>query len=112
MISSYNEFMEQVKTKRYSESTLARALMNALLDNTLKFEDMFNHFPDYLNILAITDSKKDLLSIIEADLVTKPAELAKLEKDKHVNSALDKKASQLFKSLSYEYDNYMQIINI
>ena len=58
------------------------------------------------------DSKKDLLSIIEADLVTKPAELAKLEKDKHVNASLDKKASQLFKSLNYEYDNYMQIINI
>ena len=108
--NSYDEFMEQVKTKRYSESTLARALMNALLDNTLKFEDMFNHFPDYLNILAIREDKKDLLGIIEADLVTKPAELQKLEKDKHVDSSLDKKASNLFKSLNYEYDNYMQII--
>ena len=110
--NSYNEFIEQVKTKRYSESTLSRALINALIDNTFTFKDVIDHFPDYLNILAIRDSKKDLLSIIEADLVTKPAELAKLEKDKHVNSALDKKASQLFKSLSYEYDNYMQIINI
>ncbi len=110
--NSYNEFIEQVKTKRYSESTLSRALINALIDNTFTFKDVIDHFPDYLNILAIRDSKKDLLSIIEADLVTKPAELAKLEKDKHVNSTLDKKASQLFKSLSYEYDNYMQIINI
>ena len=71
---------------------------------------MFNHFPDYLNILAIREDKKDLLGIIEADLVTKPAELQKLEKDKHVDSALDKKASNLFKSLNYEYENYMQII--
>ncbi|MCR4874801.1 MAG: nucleotidyltransferase family protein [Clostridia bacterium] len=110
--NSYNEFIEQVKTKRYSESTLSRALINALIDNTFTFKDVIDHFPDYLNILAIRDSKKDLLSIIEADLVTKPAELAKLEKDKHVNSTLDKKASHLFKSLSYEYDNYMQIINI
>ena len=108
--NSFKEFMDQVKTKRYSESTLSRALINALLDNTLKFEDMFNHFPDYLNILAIREDKKDLLKIIETDLVTKPGELAKLEKDKHVDSTLDKKASNLFKSLNYEYENYMQII--
>ncbi len=108
--NSFNEFMEQVKTKRYSESTLSRALINALLDNTLKFEDMFNHFPDYLNILAVRESQKDLLKIIETDLVTKPSELAKLEHDKHVDATLDKKASNLFKSLNYEYENYMQII--
>ena len=71
---------------------------------------MFNHFPDYLNILAVRESKKDLLKIIETDLVTKPSELAKLEKDKHVDATLDKKASNLFKSLNYEYENYMQII--
>ncbi len=107
---SFDEFIDAVKTKRYSESTLTRALINALLDNTYTFNDMFEHFPDYLNVLAVRDSKKDLLGIIETNLVTKPAELAKLEKDKHVNSALDKKASSLFKSLNYEYDNYMQII--
>jgi len=27
-----------------------------------------------------------------------------------VDSTLDKKASQLFKSIAYQYDNYMQII--
>ncbi len=108
---TFEDFIEAVKTKRYSESTLTRALLNALIDNTYTFKDMFEHFPDYLNVLAIRNSKKDLLGLIETNLVTKPAELAKLEKEKHVNSSLDKKASQLFKSLNYEYDNYMQIVD-
>ena len=108
--NSYDELIEQVSTKRYSKSTLNRALLNALLDNTFTFNEVIDYFPDYLNVLAIKDSAKDLLSIIEIDLVTKPGELAKLEETKHVHSALDKRASQLFKSLYYQYDNYMQII--
>ena len=108
--NSYDELIEQVSTKRYSKSTLNRALLNALLDNTFTFDEVIDYFPDYLNVLAIRDSMKDLLSIIEINLVTKPGELAKLEETKHVHSALDKRASQLFKSLYYQYDNYMQII--
>ena len=108
--NSYDELIDQVSTKRYSKSTLNRALLNALLDNTFTFNEVIDYFPDYLNVLAIKDSAKDLLSIIEIDLVTKPGELAKLEETKHVHSSLDKRASQLFKSLYYQYDNYMQII--
>ena len=108
--NSYDELLDKVSTKRYSRSTLNRALINALIDNTLTFQETIDRFPDYLNVLAIRKSKMNLLSLIELDLVTKPAELAKLEKDKHVDSALDKKASQLFKSIAYQYDNYMQII--
>jgi len=108
--NSLDELLDQVKTKRYSRSTLSRALINALIDNTFTFSDVMDFYPDYLNVLAIRKDKMDLLSSIEIDLVTKPAELAKLENTKHVHSELDKKASKLFKSFNYEYDNYMQII--
>ena len=108
--NSYDELIDQVSTKRYSKSTLNRALINALIDNTYTFNEVIDYFPGYLNVLAIREDKKALLSLIEIDLVTKPAELAKLEETKHVHSALDKRASQLFKSLYYQYDNYMQIL--
>ncbi len=109
--STYEEFMQNVKTKRYTMTSLSRSLMCALLDNTYTFNEVMDLDIEYINVLAIKSSQRKLLSIIENNLVTKPSELEKLKQDKKIDAHLDEKAANLFKAINYNYDSHMRIVD-
>ena len=104
--NSYDEYLNRVKTKRFTMTSLNRALLSALVDNTNTFENLENENIDYINVLAIREGAKELLSIIDTEVVTKPSDMEKQQ----ITDPLSKKVSDLFKSVKYDYDSYMRII--
>lgn len=106
--STYEEFMQNVKTKRFTMTSLSRSLMCALIDNTYTLDQVLDLDVNYINVLAIKDKKQNLLSTIDTNVVTKPSELMKL-KDR-VDTTLQDKSESLFKAINYEYEPYMRIV--
>lgn len=80
--STLNEYIQNVKTKRYTQTAINRALLNALIENKNTQDSLINNSIDYLNILAIKESSKDLFGIIENELITKPSDYTQENKDR------------------------------
>lgn len=73
--NSYDEFAQNIKSKRYQLSKIKRMLINILLDITKEdFEYAINNNVGYAHILACSESGKSLLSEISKnsniDLIT------------------------------------------
>ena len=73
-----NEFFEAVKTKRYTDAKLCRAILFAL---TKVRRDLLLQTPEYLSLLAVNGSGRKLLSTVKKTsceqyipIVTKPAD--------------------------------------
>ncbi|MEG1510013.1 MAG: nucleotidyltransferase family protein, partial [Clostridia bacterium] len=72
--ATYDEFLRQVKTKRYTMSKIKRIALNILLDNYKKTHTL----PiNYVNVLAVKRSKLDLLSCFNCNVITKPSDIQK-----------------------------------
>jgi predicted nucleotidyltransferase len=92
---SFHDFMQKIKTKRYTWTRLQRACLH-ILTNTKKAEILAeNETPSYLRLLGMTENGQKYLNYqkkkLELPLVTKVSSV-----EGNYDLALDIKASQLY----------------
>ncbi|WP_442599390.1 nucleotidyltransferase [Neobacillus sp. D3-1R] len=92
---SFHEFMQRVKTKRYTWTRLQRACLH-ILTNTKKIEMLSDELaPSYLRLLGMTETGRQYLNERKKDIslpiITKIASF-----QDHPDLALDIKAAQIY----------------
>lgn len=101
----FSSFLQAVKTKRYPMAYIKRLLLNALTYNTLTYEELKSQPIEYVNVLAVKEDKKSLLSLFDCAVTTKQSDSYILEKtDAQHNADL------LFSSVKYRYRSVMSIV--
>lgn len=110
--TNYNDFIKNVKSKRYTESKLKRILINILLNIDKKtFEDAFNQNITYAHILAISKSAKKIIGKLskasKINIITSVSDLKAKELDQNVQKLLniDILASNIYSILNGETSN-------
>ena len=78
------EFWGNLRTKRYTDSYLSRTVTNMLLGNEYSTENLENEKIDHVNILAVEENSKALLSSFDCNVITKSSALPN---DSLINSA-------------------------
>ncbi|MDY4592231.1 MAG: nucleotidyltransferase family protein [Eubacteriales bacterium] len=101
----FSSFLQQVKTKRYPMAYIKRLLLNALTYNTLTYEELKGQAIEYVNVLAVKDDKKSLLSLFDCAVTTKQSDAHKLAKDE-----VQRNADLLYASVKYRYRSVMSIV--
>lgn len=104
--STFDQFIANIKTKRYTYTTICRAIINCLLENYSSFDSLIDDPLEYVNVLAINKEDKDLLSIISSPIITKPSDIKK----NNLDDLLMQSASRLFYSINGTYEPFMRII--
>lgn len=69
------ELAKNLSTKRYTDSYLARTLMNILLDNRFDAETLKKETPRFVNVLAVKENSKDILSAFKCRVNVKNSTL-------------------------------------
>ncbi len=69
------ELAEKLSTKRYTDSYLARTLINILLDNRFDAETLKKETPQFVNVLAVKENSKDILSAFKCRVNVKNSTL-------------------------------------
>ncbi len=97
--SSYDEFLQNVMTKRYTASRLKRIFAYALLGITYELHDYAKQAAPYYNVLAVKDSKTHLLSEFSkrGDLYVSEKQLAC---SGNLLAELDARASRIWRVLT------------
>lgn len=98
----WQELLETLATKRYTNAYLLRTLTNILLSNTYQAIDLQNQKIDFVNVLAVEKNSKDLLSAFDCRVITKSSDLP--------DSSLILRADNLYSSVRNNIPQYMQII--
>lgn len=99
---NYRELIDNIATKRYTNSYIMRTLANIAIKNNFDAEDLQSKPVDYVNILAINENAKDILSLFDCNVVTKNSMLPK--------NSLIKTCDKLYSSIYSAMDNGMAII--
>ena len=101
----FSSFLQAVKTKRYPMAYIKRLLLNALTYNTLTYEELKGQAIQYVNVLAVKEDKKSLLSLFDCAVTTKQSDAYRLEK-----TDVQRNADLLFASIKYRYRSVMSIV--
>lgn len=84
---SYKDFLDRLKTKRYTYTRLQRFLIHLLLDYTKEKEKYLNSGPPYLRVLGFSSKGRKLLKKIASEvnipLITKAAHAEKFIQSDH-----------------------------
>ena len=72
---SYDELMTRLATKRYTNAYLMRTILNIVLGNNFTAEDLRAKDIDFVNILAIEEGAKDLLSLFKCKVISKSSDI-------------------------------------
>ncbi len=104
--STFDQLLDNIKTKRYTMAHIKRVLLNALISNTQPLAQTAHNPIQYINVLAVRKSKSNLLSLVNAPISTKPAVVEKLGFDDSLTARLD----NVFKATRYNYDAYLRVI--
>ena len=100
--SSWQELIDKISTKRYTNAYLLRTLINILISNTYSANDLQNDKIDFVNVLAVEEKSKELLSCFDCNVITKSIELP--------DNCLIKRADSLYSSVIGKLPNRMQIV--
>lgn len=101
----FSSFLQAVKTKRYPMAYVKRLLLNALTYNTLTYDELKSQPIQFVNVLAIKEDKKSLLSLFDCAVATKQSDAHRLSKDD-----IQRDADLLFASVKYRYRSVMSIV--
>lgn len=74
--ADWQEFFASLTTKRYTDAYLRRTLLNILIDNVFRAEDLLCSPVNYVNILAMGQNGKDLLSAFKCDVKTRSSAIS------------------------------------
>lgn len=109
--TNFNEFIQNIKTKRYTESKITRILTAMLLDITKDDVILAKKTKPYIRVLACNNNGKMLISEIarqnkHADIIISPANYLKNSKDKNKKLLLEKDilATDIY-TLGYKYNS-------
>ncbi|TYS15668.1 nucleotidyltransferase [Rossellomorea vietnamensis] len=105
--SSFLEFMETVKTKRYTWTRLQRMALH-VLTNTTKEEMNRHHAPEYIRLLGMTETGRQYLNHIKKDL-SLPL-ISKLSSADRDLISLDVKAAEIFSLGAIEPGHQMKLL--
>lgn len=111
--SDYEVFINELKTKRYTMARLKRILIASLLGITKDFYKNSLNATPYVNVLAIKEESKDLLSMINTpNIITKPSDIKHLTLDSLPMVNLDTLSHRILSIINEDKSNLnsMQII--
>lgn len=100
--SSWQELIDKLSTKRYTNAYLLRTLINMLISNTYSANDLQNDNIHFVNVLAVEEKSKELLSCFDCNVITKSVELP--------DDCLIKRTDNLYSSVTKKMPNHMQIV--
>ncbi|MDE6758339.1 MAG: nucleotidyltransferase family protein [Clostridia bacterium] len=100
--ASLNDFFDNVATKRYTNSYLARTVMNMLIGNTFTADELCKSDVEYVNVLAVEENSKDLLSKFKCSVNTKNSTLPP--------DSLILSADRLYSSIDHNFPSSMSIV--
>jgi len=92
---TYEQFLDNAKTKKYTMARLKRLSLYALFDITQSFYDECKYQPPYAYILAMKKDRKDILSELNktcANVLVKYSDIDKIDKSLRPMIKLDFKA--------------------
>ncbi len=95
-------FWSKLTTKRYTDAYLLRTLTNVLLSNKYSANDLAQENINFVNVLAVAERSKDLLSAFNCDVATKSGHIP--------NDSLIHTADLLYSCLLGNFSNHMQIV--
>ncbi|MGN0771182.1 MAG: nucleotidyltransferase family protein [Christensenellales bacterium] len=101
----FQSFLQAVKTKRYPMAYVKRLLLNALTDNEMTYDDIHSRPIGYVNVLAVRENKKNLLSLFDCPITAKQSDAHKAQED-----AVQVNADLLFSSVRYKYNSVMSVL--
>ncbi len=100
--ASWQDMLDKLSTKRYTDAYLLRTLINILISNTYTADDLQYDAVDYVNVLAVEKNKRQLLSCFDCQVITKSIELQ--------YDSLIKRADSVYSSVTENVADHMQII--
>ena len=100
--NNLKEFFENLATKRYTNSYLARTVLNMLIGNKFTADELPSSNIEYVNVLAIEENSKDLLSQFNCPVNTKNSTLP--------SHSLILSADRLYTSIYRNIPNSMVIV--
>ncbi|MDE6275604.1 MAG: nucleotidyltransferase family protein, partial [Clostridia bacterium] len=100
---NWQDFVDKLSTKRYTNAYFLRTVINILLSNTYQAQNLQNDKIDFVNVLAVQEKSKDLLSAFNCDVITKSAEPP--------DNCLIRQADSLYSSVTKKIPNRMQIVS-
>ncbi len=101
------ELVNNVKSKRYTQSRIQRILINVVLGVTKKDIELSKKVKPYIIVLGVTEKAKELLSEMNGNVITS----VKKYEDEKINTKakfmldIDKKASNIYSIISKEKSN-------
>ncbi len=106
--NSFEEFMQKVKTKRYTWTRIQRMLLH-ILTNTSK-KEMFSQseYPSYIRLLGMTAKGRKYLNIKRKD-ISLPI-ITNYSSAKHINFELDNRAAEVYSLGLHNYERQMELL--
>ena len=101
--SSWRELTDKLSTKRYTNAYLLRTLINILISNTYQANDLQTDKIDFVNVLAVEENSKELLSAFDCNVITKSVKLP--------DDCLIKRADSLYSSVTKKMPTHMRIVS-
>ncbi len=98
----WQELVDKLATKRYTNAYLLRTLINILISNTFQAQDLQDQNIDFVNVLAVEKNSKDFLSAFDCRMITKSSDLP--------DGCLILRADNLYSSVRNNIPQYMQIV--
>lgn len=92
---TYEQFLDNAKTKKYTMARLKRLSLYALFDITQKFYDESSKLPPYVYVLALRHDRKDILAELNKtcnNVLVKYSDIDKVDKSLRAMIKLDFKA--------------------
>ena len=101
------ELVNNVKSKRYTQSRIQRILINVMLGITKKDIELSKKVKPYIRVLGVTEKAKELLSEMNENVITsvKKYEDEKINTKAQFMLEIDKKASNIYSIISKEKSN-------
>lgn len=100
---SYDELLSKLATKRYTNAYLTRTLLNIALENDNTASALADKDIEYVNVLAVAERSKDVLSLFRSKVITKASALEK--------NCLISRCDNLYSSLFPETEaNSMRVV--
>ncbi|MBR1746645.1 MAG: nucleotidyltransferase family protein [Clostridia bacterium] len=111
---TYEQFLENAKTKRYTMARLKRISLYVLFDITQDFFDESKNLPPYIFVLAMKKDRKDILAELnanEVNVLVKYSDIEKVDKRLRPYIKLDFKAQGVLNMINRnDYTNRKMIL--
>lgn len=100
----FQSLVSAVATKRYTDAYIRRTLLNIALDNRNTSEDLENRAIDSVNVLAVKENRRDMLSLFDCQLNFKGSTDAPF--------SLTQRSDGLYSSIFGNFPKTMRVVKV